>query len=195
VQVRRGAFAAVVVAGSLALAACTGGGDSPPSATSSTTSSSSSSTTSPTTTQSPSATKTVALPPEATKHTEAGAMAFARYYWEQASQSLVTNDASVLKAMGSDECSECTAVEEISSKQEADGVHSNKASYDIKIVRRVEGSKDRFVVSVAGREVPVQKLDRTGKVLRSTQAGTFSWATTVEWRSGWQVTNFQKESG
>ncbi|MDR6864447.1 DUF6318 family protein [Phycicoccus sp. 3266] len=136
----------------------------------------------------------MALPPEATKHTEAGAMAFARFYWEQASQSLVTNDASVVRAMGADECSECTAVEGISSKQEADGVHSDKASYDIKIVRRVEGSKDQYVISVAGREIPVKKLDKSGKVLRTTQAGTFSWATTVEWRVGWQVTNFQKES-
>ena len=193
-QVRRGAFSAVVVAGSLALAACTGGGDSPPT-TSSTTSSSSSATSSPSTAQSPSATKTITLPPEATKHTEAGAKAFARYYWEQASQSLVTNDASVVGAMAGDECSECAAVVGISSKQQADGVHSNKASYVIKIVRRVDGSKDRYVVSVAGNEVPVKKLDKTGKVLRTTQAGTFSWATTVEWRGGWQVTNFQKESG
>ena len=195
VQVRRGAFTAVVVAGSLALAGCSGGGEDPPPTTSSTSSSSSTSSTPSATTQSPSGTKTVALPPEATKHTEAGAMAFARYYWAQASQSLVTNDASGIEAMSGDECSECAAVEAISRKQEADGVHSDKASYDIKIVRRVDGSRDRYVVSVAGNEVPVKKLDNTGRVLRTTQAGTFSWATTVEWRGRWQVTNFQKESG
>ena len=107
VQVRRGAFTAVVVAGSLALAACTGGGESPPSATSSTTSSSSSSTTSSTTTQSPSATKTVALPPEATKHTEAGAKAFAKYFVSVLDDSQVSADPTALKAVSGEACKGC----------------------------------------------------------------------------------------
>jgi hypothetical protein len=184
----------------LGLAACNGGDDRPTTTTtSSTTSSSSTTSTSSTTTASPSTTTSATidpakLPPEATKQSEAGAQAFAKFYWQQAAESLVTNDASLVSAMAVPECKECGAFQRIVAKQRADGVHSKSSSYRIELVRTVDGSGAQYIISVAGKEVPVEKVDASGKVTSTSQPGLFSWATSVAWDGGWRVVKFQKET-
>jgi Family of unknown function (DUF6318) len=135
----------------------------------------------------------VAIPPEATKRTEEGAKAFARFFWESASRTLVTNDAATVSALSASSCKPCKVFADIARGEAAKGIHSDKASYDIKIVRIVTGEPSHFTVSVAGDELPVNKVDRAGKVVERTKQGVFSWATEVAWRGRWMVTAFEAE--
>ncbi|MDU0314427.1 DUF6318 family protein [Phycicoccus sp. M110.8] len=181
-QVRRGAFTAVVVAGSLALAACTGGGESPPSATSSTTSSSSSSTTSSTTTQSPSATKTVALPPEATKHTEAGAVAFAKYFLQVSSEAFVEGDGSTVRALSESSCTGCGAIARAADNEYADGLHPATARFVFRDSNvQPSSSGDLRVIDVIGTERSVAMVDAAGAEKRRTKAEPSWTRSTVRW--------------
>ena len=182
------AVGAVLAAGA---AGCSGDEDPPASRTSTTsmTSGASATTSASPTTSSP----TIDLPPEATKHTEEGAQAFAQYYWEQVSEMLVTNDASTVKAMNSPACSACSAFTDIAKKRKAEGVHSEERSYRIKIVRTVTGGEDKYTISVAGEEVPVKNVNDAGEVVKTSDPGVFSWATTVTWSSSWLVESVKAE--
>ncbi|MFC8502229.1 DUF6318 family protein [Pedococcus sp. NPDC057267] len=180
-QVRRGAFTAVV-ASSLALAACTGGGDSPPSTTSST-SSSRSSTTSSTTTQSPSPTKTVALPPEATQHTEAGARAFAKYFVSVLDDSQVSADPTALEAVSGDACKGCKAYVDMSRQLAAKGQRQQRTALSLKdMYVRPGATADAMTIDLLIDEAPSKTVDRGGVVVESFPADKTTLRITLQWR-------------
>lgn len=96
--------AAATLVAALALTACDGGGD--PSNPRSTTTPSS--TTEGSRTTPPSAAPTEpALPPAATRATEAGARAFISYYWELINYAQVTGEVKALKAVSGPNCEGC----------------------------------------------------------------------------------------
>ncbi len=201
---RRVGFVVAGVLGGALVAGCSDGGSTPPGATSTSSGSSSVTTSgtssltpsttssSPSTTASPSSSATVAVPPAATKKTPEGAEAFARFYWEKASEVLVTNDATTVKSLSATDCSVCRAFSELADKQNATGHHAEKNPFQIKLVTWVETKQGRSVVEVAGNEIPVRTLNADGDVVSTSKAGVITWQTTMVWAENrWAVVDFK----
>ncbi|MEO5982400.1 MAG: DUF6318 family protein, partial [Pedococcus sp.] len=184
---------AVVLGGAL-VAGCSDGGDPPPSTTSTSSSTSSSttsgpsspssSTTSSATSGTSSSSSTVAVPAAASKKTPEGAEAFARFYWEEASKVLVTNDPTRVESLSATECAVCKAFGEVADKQIAQGHHAEKDPFQIKLATWTQTKQGRSVVEVAGNEIPVRTLNANGGTVRTSKAGVITWQTTMIWTEG-----------
>jgi hypothetical protein len=197
---RHRVLAALGVVGALVLTGCNAGNKPAPSGTSSASSSTtagSTSTTMPSTASGPStataATVTrVQIPDAAEEETKAGAAAFAKFYWVQAADVLVTNDSALVDAMSSPKCATCKSFAQIAAKQRAQGHHAEESSFDIKLVTVHSGKDGSYAIDVAGDEIPVHILDKEGRVVATSQPGVITWRTSVEWTAGrWQVTDFK----
>jgi hypothetical protein len=188
---------ALAVVGALAVAGCSG--DDPRASTtgSSTSTNSSSTTSSPTSTTatSPPAGATVTsmqVPNAAEVKTKSGAAAFTKFYWTQASDVLVSNDATLVASLSSPTCSVCKSFSEIASKQAAAGHHAERSPFDIKLVSVKSGENNTYVVEVAGEEVAVRTIDKEGRVVTTSKPGVITWRTNVQWTAGrWLVTDFK----
>ncbi|WP_406833212.1 DUF6318 family protein [Pedococcus sp. KACC 23699] len=187
-----------MVLGGALVAGCSDGGDPPSGPTSSspgsvspTTSSPSSSSTSSSSSSSPSS-ATVAVPRAATKKTPEGAEAFARFYWESVGQSTVSLDSSKVRSMSTIDCPDCKGLYEVVDTLRRKGQKAESSSFDIRLVTQTAKSDEGFVVEVAGKERPIRLLDSSGKVLSTSKAGVFTWATRVVWRGDrWLVNSFK----
>ncbi|NNM45430.1 DUF6318 family protein [Knoellia koreensis] len=185
-----------VVAAVVGLTACNGDGADPPTTTTSG-SSTSSATSSTTTTTSPSTTTAptidpASLPPEATQKTEAGAQAFAKFYWEQVGDSLASGDVRLLESLASPACEECTAVPRAIKKRATRGEHTDRSPIQVALVAVREGGADRVVVNVAGKELAVRYVNEADEVVETTKPGVFTWATSVAWdKTTWRVVGFE----
>ena len=190
VQVRRGAFTAVVVAGSLALAGCSGGGEDPPPTTSSTSSSSSTSSTPSATTQSPSATKTVALPPEATQHTEAGAKAFAKYYLLGLSEAEFEGDTSRIAPLTGKGCSACLKFIERIETRARQEQHVDRKSLSIETTALVDGDPTgrRAVIGVLANDAAKKVVNSEGDPIQAISGAKINFEASLEWSAtGWAM--------
>jgi hypothetical protein len=173
--------------------ACTGGDDPP--ATRSTSSSGSSgspraSATSPTTTTPSSTTRTVAVPPEATKHTEAGAKAFAKFYVAQADDALVTADSSKVKAVANESCKGCKVFIDWADELKRQGRHHANTSFTVSgQLVRPDSTDNRYVIDILIDEAGVDVVDQGGTRVASEPAQTATLRTTLSWSaSTWSVT-------
>lgn len=134
----------------------------------------------------------VVVPEAARAHTQAGAEAFARFYWESVSSATASGVTSSIESMALESCIACGAVPRAVAKRNAAGTHADSPSMDIRLVSARSGDGDTYVVDVAGREAPVHIVDRHGSVVTTTEPGVFTWATTVVWRDGrWRVASFR----
>ena len=147
-----GAVAALTVA---VLGACTGDAADPTTSTpTSSASSSSASPTSPATSASPSPTSAYVpvkpkFPAAAKKQTDAGAVAFAEYYWEAVNFAVTQPDANILITLSDAECQLCTRHKELASD-----LVETRTRFDGRMLRVKESS---IVVSTSN-ELRVQTL-------------------------------------
>lgn len=193
-QSRSTVVAALAVAGALALSACSGGDDPAPTSSTSTSSSSSSSTTPSTTTTPPttSTTANVAIPPEAQKHTEEGAKAFAKFYFTSVNESLTRADPDVLSGLAAETCAVCTAFTDGAQKYASKRQHLERAVFDIKLVHLGSFEKGTAVVDVAGDQLRVRVLDEKGDVVETTEKGVATFRTHLaRTASAWQVSKVE----
>lgn len=182
-----GAAAAVLLAG------CSDGAGAQPGPSrggpsSRATTSTSTASASPTTTAEPSGTASVAVPAAARAHTDEGAKAFAKYYYETAATSYVTLQTAPLLFLSLPSCVGCRAMVRAVDKQREVGEHLEAASLTIKLVELRSSAKGRAEVDVAGSEKPVRVIDQQGNVVRTTNAGVVTFRTQLIWTpEGWRV--------
>lgn len=143
---------------------------------------------SPTTTASSSGTASVAVPAAARAHTDEGAKAFAKFYYETAATSYVTLQTAPLLFLSLPSCVGCGAIVRAVDKQREAGEHLMAASLTIKLVELRSHAKERAEIDVAGSEKPVRVIDQQGNVVRTTNAGVVTFRTQLIWTpEGWRV--------
>jgi hypothetical protein len=156
----------------------------------STTSSSSSSTTSPTTTQRPSATKTVALPPEATKHTEAGAMAFTKFYLLGLSQAEFEGDASRIAPLTGKDCSACLKFIEQIDTRARQGQHVDRKSLSVETTALIDGDPAgrQAVIGALATDAAKNVVNSDGDPIQAIAGAKINFEASVEWSAtGWAM--------
>jgi hypothetical protein len=151
----------------LAVGACSGGGDPPASSSTTSSSSSSSSTTSTTTSGAPTTTTaTVDLPPEARKHTPAGAEAFVRFFVEQSNEAWTKPDDTLLPPLSDNGCLSCEALQKTSAKLVANKQRYRSDPMTIEEIGAIGGAPSgQQYVRVIGIQNRVEVIDSAGKVV------------------------------
>lgn len=196
-SVKRGLAALVAVPLSLGapmvLAGC--GGDTRPLASSS--SSTRSSSTGATSTSSPSPTTAVAavdpnIPAAARAHTNAGAEAFAKYFFTQLNRSWATADPSLLPPLSDPGCKTCGAFTSSAASFRSKHQHYRGEVFSATHVGALgEGVKGQEVL-VVGRQDAGAIVDQAGKVIKTSvrQAGKF--VVSLSWTGrGWNAVELQ----
>ncbi|WP_338751808.1 DUF6318 family protein [Janibacter alittae] len=191
------ALAATVLAMG-ALSACGGESDAEPSTATSTASPlpvdpSSSSSSSSGEASSTSSTKggedSVDLPQAATKHTQEGAVAFAKFYWDETGRALQSGETAALESMATD-CVPCAAYVESVEEDAKKGLHADvnpTVIGDHKIAKETDG-KSAQAVRLSVRENAYQVVDGQGQA--QAQADPVSYDVLIyldESQSGWTV--------
>jgi hypothetical protein len=182
---RHRVLAALGVVGALALTGCNAGNKPAPSGTSSTSSPTSPGSTSSTSPRSSTTTTTAprpSLPPEATKHTDEGAKAFASYYMEEVSESYSTLETTTLADLAADPCPGCAVLIQSIEDRKKSGEHVRKRTFSANLTH--VGAKlagDKLQIDVAGSEEAVDVLDAKGVAVRKTTPGKVVFRTVVSW--------------
>lgn len=139
-------------------------------------------------TSAPRATASVSVPAAARANTPEGAEAFARFYYQEAGRAYVTTETSGIEALSLAECTGCGAMIRAVRQMQQAGEHFEEPSLQIKLVRTPIQVDGLTRVEVAGTEKAVRVLDSSGKVVRSTSRGVFTFRTDLAWRAGtWRV--------
>ncbi|QBF47797.1 DUF6318 family protein [Janibacter limosus] len=157
----------------------------------STTSSSSSSTSS--TSSSSTSTKggdaAPVLPAAAKKHTKAGAVAFAKYYWETLGKSLQSSDSAAVKALVSEDCSPCTLIVKGLDEKKSRGEHTDSNPTTVKsakIAPTTDGKSDE-AVTLAVHDA-AHKIVTQGKPTGRVKATDYEAIVYLSWKGGqWTV--------
>ncbi|CAN7248869.1 DUF6318 family protein [Knoellia sp. LjRoot47] len=187
---------ALAAAAALTLAGCNGGDKDPtstptPSASPSVTTppASTSPSSSPSATATPNPSASVVVPAAARAHTEAGAIAFATFFITEADRAFVTVDSGVVQALSAASCENCKvsvdAVAELKAAQE----RQVRPSLKIKATNPLPGATaDQREVQVQTQDQAVDIVDRSGKVVDTTEAGQSVYRTRLAWvGSGWTM--------
>lgn len=188
-------IAAAGAACAVALAGCNGAEAGPTpseSAASSTTSTTTTPTGSTTTSSSPTGTATVTIPAAARLQTDAGATAFAKFFHETASDALVTNDPTAVKALSAPGCMGCGVIIRVIEDQKIAGEHPEEARFIFKSSNiQPRSGDDPYVVDVIGTDKAVAVVDGSGRTLRSVPAVPSWTRLTLAWANdGWRVQHF-----
>lgn len=179
----------------LGTAACQDGGNGTQTASSSasvtTPSTSSSSTLTRPSSPSHSPSRAVVIPKAAEPHTDAGALAFAKFYVIEADKAYVTADSSSIEALSSTSCTGCaTAISGVKELERA-GERQEARSVAIKsaAVKGFRGKTRIVYVTTTVREV--RFIDASGNETGTTQAGEFVWQLGLDPKDrGWSVSEF-----
>jgi hypothetical protein len=165
-----------------ALTACSGGDEPPPiTSTKSSTGTVSGSSRSTTTTPAP-ATRTVVVPPEATKHTEAGAKAFVTYFVEQMSTSAYEADSSIIGALSGPRCKGCGTLIDFADELKAKGQHVDRQSVQLRGQIVMPNSRpDRYIIDALIEDRPSRIVDSQGKTVSNESGEKFTLRSTVSW--------------
>lgn len=176
---------AAALAATLALAGCNGGEKdptaTPTSSTSSTTSASPSTSATPTAT--PSASVSVSIPADARANTAAGAMAFVRFWFEQANVAYTKPDPKLIPALSTSSCKSCTNLAEEPVEFAAKGYHMSPApSLPLTNVKSLGGAAEgKHRVSFTISQRAAQIVDASGKVIESQEANSVDRIALVSW--------------
>ncbi|WP_211254680.1 DUF6318 family protein [Knoellia aerolata] len=169
--------AATVV--TLALAGCNGGEEEPsasPTATSPSTPSVAASSASPsvTATPSPSTTASINIPAAARANTDAGAIAFVRFWFDRVNEAFMTPNPSLIPALSSPSCRSCSNLADNPVQYAAKGQRVKPAPF--KPLRDVKSlgadSLGQYRVSFTLAQNAVSVVDSSGKVVESQKASS-----------------------
>lgn len=178
------------VAATALLAGCNGGDEDPTasptgsSATSSSTSPTGSSTA--TSSASPSPSVSVSLPSAARANTEAGAIAFAKFFVTEMDRAYVEADSEPLKPLFTKNCEDCQNVVDIIDKLEGSGTHQATSSATVAGATYAKLS-GQPAVDVFVAYASVNRLDKAGKVVFTGKDRKVSYRLRLANTNGWLV--------
>lgn len=192
----RARMVALVSVSALALAGC--GGDDEPEETSSSTvsprvpssngSSSAASSSSSSGSANSSGDVSAEPPAEAQENTQAGAEAFAEWYWQQQGEALTTGDGAALRSAASESCDACEASAEELESNAADYGLARKNPYEI-TAQPARRDGESYLASVRVRYDDYQLYSEDGTAAAQIRADSFRSVLTLERGDalGWQV--------
>lgn len=182
------------------LSACAGQGDGEETSSTtvsplpgdSTTSSSSSSTSS--TSSSSTSTKggdaAPELPAAAKKHTKDGAVAFAKFYWDEGGEALKSGDTKTISALSANECKVCQTYIDGIEKDAKKGLHADINPTQIgtsKVTEQTENRAD-YVVTLEANDKRYHLVDSQGKSTGQADPVAYDIQIYVDWEgSRWKV--------
>ena len=179
---------AAATAATLLLAGCNGGDEDPTTTPAGTTSTTGAPTPSgSTSTASPTATTSVQLPSAARQQTDAGAVAFARFYVLEVDNAYVTLDSSAISAYSATECKNCQLAADTVAAAKASGERQPRPSFTI-TGAQTQPFPGRTVVDVYVNVADVPSVDAQGKVVAPGEPGKDSFRVDLAWTDGWKVT-------
>lgn len=185
----------------LALTGCSGGGGESV-ASSSTTTTAPSSTTSSSTSRSsgsPSSSSTIPgstdpaeapeLPKVATKHTQEGALAFAKYYWNEQGRAHHVGDSSTLETLYSSDCEVCQTYVDSINDAFADGLHADRLPTTIhEATVTDETAVSDQAARIVATDASYQLVGEDGKAVGRTEEVDYRIIIFMNWeRSSWVV--------
>ncbi|MEI2777905.1 MAG: DUF6318 family protein [Tetrasphaera sp.] len=188
---RRAPLAAAAVIVGL-LAGCIGGDDpAPTSATSSAPSASTSASPPPRNSTTTSTADYVPTKPDfpaaAKKHTDAGAVAFVRYYLNVLDYAWSAPNPDILDGLATQDCELCAKLVQTATDSTKGGEKSTGPVLSVGKVFVVSSTPDLTHLACDLNLHPVSYLDRAGKVVYKETAKTLRWAAQVVWQDGWKV--------
>lgn len=192
----RAAIVTASVAGALALTSCSDGADAQPSPSSagatSTAASSTSSASSPSSSSSrPSSTATVNVPAAARAHTEDGAKAFAKFYYEILSDSQFRADSTMLRQLSTPECVACEAFAQKADAMRDRGQHVDSRSLTVRQSHvTLVTVQNGHVIDVLAEDRPSRVVAKDGRVVSTSRGSKLAFRTSVVWTDdGWKVSD------
>ncbi|MFC7488312.1 DUF6318 family protein [Knoellia sp. CPCC 206453] len=175
---------AAATAVTLLLAGCNGG-DKDPTPTATASASSTASTTS-TSSPSPTSTTSVQLPAAARAQTDAGAVAFARFYILEVDRAYVTLDNSAITAYAQRSCTNCQTAANTVEAAKSDGQRQPRPSFTI-TGAQTQPFPDRTVVDVYVDVADVPSVNAKGETVSPGEPGKDSFRVDLVWENGWKV--------
>ncbi|MDC5699097.1 hypothetical protein OO014_17750 [Intrasporangium calvum] len=130
------------------------------------------------------------IPQAARADTQEGAEAFAKFFIEQVTDSFVEGDPDLLSGLFVDDCKTCINFRKTASYFESKGQHYAKRSFvtEHTSIRRFLHDDPVKFVEVAGHEIEVDIVDRTGARLESTKPNdNISFVLAIEFDEHWTV--------
>ena len=139
----------------------------------------------------PSALPSVVVPSAANVHSEAGAIAFARFFTAEVDRSFVTLDARFLKARSLPTCEGCAVVIGTIAENHQDDKKQQAPSFRIKGAT-IEGSRGRTVVLWLPTDViRVPFHNSQGEANGEVKPQSVTWQVGLDWTDGgWMVSEF-----
>ncbi len=147
-------------------------------------------TTSVTTRMTPTTTPTqVILPPAATAHTEDGAKAFVRIYFEVLSLAGTNTETGPIRALSSNDCAGCRRIFGAIDTLHDQGKRYNIASIVVLgTVLKPGSTTSRPVVLMQGKELPSKLIASDGSAIESFAGGPLLFEATLVWTdAGWRM--------
>lgn len=172
----RRVWSAVLAASAVALAGW-GSGDREAQMSSSPTALTSSTSSSPTVSDSasssttPTSSASVTVPEEAQANTEAGAIAFAKFYLAQTDRAREAGNPAGLRALSGENCSYCATVAKIIDADAAKGLRAREVRFDVDLAEVSDFQPGSASVRVLGVQEMVELVNAQGDVVRTQPEG------------------------
>ena len=117
--------------------------------------------------------------------TEAGAVAFVTFYFEQVNKAWMTPDATLLPPLASAECQGCAALTEDARKLQLAGKRYAETPIHLNRVTPVPGARaSQQYVSFLLEQPRVDIVDTNGQVVGRQEAGTKNFEILLKWEEG-----------
>jgi hypothetical protein len=186
---RRMPWAAFVVAGAVALGGCTGQSEPDPSPSAGSASATSSA--SPPVTPSPSPSVTASgpeIPPSAREQTEAGAIAYAKFFFDQVNVAWTEPRAGLIESLSDPACKFCAFTEQKAMELVGSKLRYRKAPIEMLSVEAVVGApqgQQYLVASLEQKRVDV--VNASGVVVDSDERLVSESYVVLKWADGWML--------
>lgn len=127
------------------------------------------------------------FPAEAKKHTDAGAVAFVKYYWAAMNFAWTKPDADILLGLGKSSCRSCSNLEDTARLLLRDGQRMDQPPIEVMSAYHVYTAKSQTQVITKVKRTTASTVDATGKVLKTNSPSDALRAFRLEWSGSWKV--------
>ena len=127
------------------------------------------------------------FPAEAKKHTDAGAVAFVKYYWAAVDYAWTKPDADILSPLSLSICKVCNAFYDMASASVDKGEFSSGPALSVDDVAFVSATPDSAYLAATITQLASNTISSTGEVLYTNERKELHEAVEVAWLDGWKI--------